>query len=111
MATEAQTQELLAAIKKLKGRGTYRSLFDKYAGDDAMLDGKELLELLEDAGVGNWATRSMWRDGVMEAVDSKTAPDSKISWPELQQLVGDGVASSAGPSPGLWVKVRRMYTV
>lgn len=110
MATEAQTKELLEAIAKLKGKGSYRQLFDKYAGKDEMLDGQELLALLKDAGVGTWATRSLWRDGVMEAVDSKTAPDSKISWPELQTLVGDGIASSGGIGYGLQMKLRRMYS-
>ena len=110
MATEAQTKELLEAIKQLKGRGSYRDLFNKYAGKDELLGPQELLELLKDAGIGNWATRSMWRDGVMEAVDSKTAPDSMISWPELQKLVGDGLASSSGPGLGLQSKLKRMYS-
>ncbi len=111
MATEAQTKELLEAIAKLKGRGSYRDLFNKYAGDDEMLGPEELLKLLKDAGIGNWATRSVWRDGVMEAVDSKSAPDSKISWPGLEQLVGDGIASSGGgASIGLRSKLGRMFT-
>lgn len=91
MATEQQKQELKEKIMHLvntRYNGSIRGAFQHYSGMTApleTLDRDELMRLLKDAGIGNFATRGAWADGVLEAVDSNK--NKRISWDELESLL------------------------
>jgi Ca2+-binding EF-hand superfamily protein len=64
----------------------YHKAFQHY---DNRKEGKmskaELAELLKDAGVGNWLTRSAWADGIISELD--TDKDGSISAAELEAVL------------------------
>jgi Ca2+-binding EF-hand superfamily protein len=90
MATEAQKKELLEKVGKLvrdRFGGDYHQAFTHY--DNVKRDGKinkaELVQLLQDAGVGNWLTRGAWADGIIAELD--TDGDGTISGPEFEAVL------------------------
>ena len=88
MPSEKEIKQLVDGINKLKGAGSYRSLFNKYDEDgDGYINKSELKKLLAAADIGNRFTRGSWVDGVVEAADeSLDTPDQKISWAEFQAM-------------------------
>ena len=89
MPSDKEIKQLVDGINSLKGRGSYRELFDKYdTDDDGLIDGKELAKLLVAADVGNRFTRGAWVNGIVEAADAKlNTADQKVSWQEFQALL------------------------
>ena len=90
MATEAQKKELQENIIKLvadRFGGDYAKAFAHY--DNNRKDGKinkaELLELLKDAGIGNWLTRGAWADGIIAELDKDK--DGTISAAEFEAVL------------------------
>lgn len=89
MANDAQTQELTEKVTQLVNQrygGDWTRAFNHYAtrnGIASLVDKDDLLELLTDAGVGNWLTRSAWAEGIIEKLDG--SHDAKISWEEFQK--------------------------
>ncbi len=55
---------------------------------DGFIDGDELKQVLEDAGVGNGFTRGMWVKGVMGRMDSNG--DGLIDLSEFEAVIGGG---------------------
>lgn len=97
--------ELRAKIRALVHRsfgGSFRALFDHYGPTPGGADEAALDHLLDDAGVGNFITRSLWVKGVMKRVD--TNHDGLISWDEFAQIVGlpeaSAIPAPATPTPG-----------
>jgi len=88
MATKEQKKELVDKVTQLvdtKFGGDWDKAFKSYAehsGSGSLIDRDELLVMLEDAGIGNWLTRSSWADGIIEELDS--SHDKQISWDEFQ---------------------------
>jgi len=92
MAHEQEKQQLeekVAALVEARFGGDYRKAFDH---SDSNHDGKvgkdELMALLQDAGIGNFLTRSTWAAGVIEQLD--TDGDGRISWPEFESVFTAG---------------------
>ena len=95
---DANARELKRKVGKLvreKFGGNYRKAFQHYAGlkkKDGKVDAKELYQLLEDADVGNWATRGKWVSGVMEKLDKDK--DGSISLQEFEAVMKAGKAAN-----------------
>jgi Ca2+-binding EF-hand superfamily protein len=90
MAGDAQKKELQAKVGKLVADqfgGDYHAAFAHY--DNNKKDGKinkaELLELLKDAGIGNWLTRGAWANGIIAELD--TDKDGTISAAEFEAVL------------------------
>lgn len=94
MANEKQIKDLqdkVTAVVSTKFGGDWYRAFAKYAaknGSAAGVDKEDLLELLDDAGIGNFATRGMWADGIMKELDKNK--DGSISWEEFSALLQGG---------------------
>ena len=101
MPSDADKKLLVTKLTKFRDDlygGSWRLLFEAYGGSDAAISPGELARVLEDARVGNIATRSSWVNGVMSAVD--TNKDGRISWDEFEGLLknaASGGLSSLGP--------------
>ncbi len=89
MATKEQKQELQEKIAKLaqdKFGGDYHRSFDHYDNNkDGKINKEELVELLKDAGIGNWLTRGTWADGIIAELD--TDKDGVISAAEFDAVL------------------------
>ncbi|MBI4704276.1 MAG: EF-hand domain-containing protein [Deltaproteobacteria bacterium] len=94
MATPEQLDELKGKISGLvdtKFGGDYTKAFNHYAelsGAGGLVERTDLLQLLEDAGVGSWLSRGAWADGIMKELD--TNKDKGISWEEFETVVKKG---------------------
>ena len=92
MADDANARELKDKVSnyvRVKFKGNFKAAFDHYAvlkKNGKSVDKNELEELLKAAGVGNWSTRSLWVDGVMEKLDKKNK-DGTISWEEFNSVL------------------------
>jgi len=65
--------------------GNYKQAFDRYDGDhDGNMTKEEIKKLLSDAGVGNFATRGAWADGILAKLDLNK--DSGVSWAEFESV-------------------------
>ena len=54
-------EEKVAALVEARFGGDYRKAFDHYDSDhDGKVSKDELMALLQDAGIGNFLTRSTW---------------------------------------------------
>jgi Ca2+-binding EF-hand superfamily protein len=89
-ATELQRDELLDKVSKLvtdQFGGDYHKAFDHYDGDvkDGKISKRGLTDLLGDAGVGNWLTRSAWVSGIIAELD--TDKDGSISAAEFEDVL------------------------
>jgi Ca2+-binding EF-hand superfamily protein len=89
-ATEVQKDELRDKVGRLvrdQFGGDYHKAFDHYDGDvkDGKISPRELTQLLGDAGVGNWLTRSVWASGIIAELD--TDRDGSISEAEFEDVL------------------------
>ena len=91
MASSDQKQELVHKVTQLinaKFGGDWDRAFDHYAkatGSGALLERTDLLEVLEEAGIGSWMTRGMWADGVIKELD--LSGDKSISRHEFRSAL------------------------
>lgn len=93
-ATSPREQELQDKVQRLVERrfgGDYQAAFDHYdSSDDRAIGRKELLRLLDDAGIGNLVTRGAWADGILDKIDGQGGNrDGRIQWSEFQRVVAD----------------------
>jgi Ca2+-binding EF-hand superfamily protein len=89
-ATDAQKKELKEKVATLVTNnfgGDYHQAFDHYDNDkkDGKINKAELVNLLKDAGVGNWLTRGAWADGIISELD--TDKDGCISAAEFERVL------------------------
>ena len=89
-ATEVQRDELRDKVSQLvrdQFGGDYHKAFDHYDSDvkDGKISQRELTDLLGDAGVGNWLTRSAWVSGIIAELD--TDRDGSISTAEFEDVL------------------------
>ena len=91
MADEKALEELKEKVNRLvnsKFKGDWYKAFNHYAALNASashVDRKDLLELLDDADVGNVFTRGAWADGIIKELDADG--DSRISWEEFEPIL------------------------
>ena len=86
-AEERELREKVERLIRTNFAMDWRRAFDHYASDsNAAVNREELLVLLEDAGIGNWATRGAWADGVMKKFDKNG--NKQISWAEFEEVLG-----------------------
>jgi hypothetical protein len=91
VATEAQKQILRDGVSRLvdsKFGGDWERMFRHYAGISGgsdMVERRDLIPLLEDAGIGNGFSRGAWAKGILEEVD--TSGDESISPEELRAVL------------------------
>jgi Ca2+-binding EF-hand superfamily protein len=73
MANENEKQQLKEKLELLiaaKFEGDALTAFAYYDMDgDGKMNRSELMDLLRDAGVGNWLTRGRWVDRIMATLD------------------------------------------
>jgi Ca2+-binding EF-hand superfamily protein len=73
MASETDKQQVkdkLDVLVKTKFDGDVEAAFAYYdINNDGKIDRSELMDLLTDAGVGNWFTRGRWADGILAELD------------------------------------------
>ena len=92
MASEADREELQRKVQKLVDdnfKGDYRKAFNHYdqgVTKNGKINKAELLNLLEDAGLGNFFTRGAWAEGIIAELDKNE--DGSISWKEFQEKIG-----------------------
>lgn len=85
-------KELITKVRHLvdlQYGGDFNAAFRHYANSnsaDAKVDRSELIQLLDEAGIGNSLTRGRWATGVMDEVD--TDGDDKISASEFSAVIG-----------------------
>lgn len=85
-----EQRELIERVHALVQRnfgGSVKKCFDHYdcCPNDGQLNRQELANLLSDAGVGNWFTRSRWVEGIISALDDNR--DGLVSWQELSSRI------------------------
>lgn len=84
-----ERQELIDKVGRLVASrfdGDFRKAFDHYAGNsDGLIGRGDLMELLKDAGIGNWLTRNAWVRGVLAELDRDG--DGSISFEELEAVL------------------------
>jgi len=85
MAHEAEKQELKQKVSQLvalKFSGDAQAAFVYYdQSNDKKLHRAELIDLLKDAGIGNWLTRGSWADAIIAELDRDG--DKAISMDDL----------------------------
>ena len=88
-----QEEELTTKIRQLvkeKFDGDFRKGFDHYDKideEDSKIGSSALEQLLADAKVGNFLTRTLWVEGVMKVLDKDK--DGAISWDEFASILED----------------------
>jgi Ca2+-binding EF-hand superfamily protein len=90
MAHDAQRRELIDKVSALFAERfgcDFRKAFEHYDRDkqDGGINRADLMELLADAGIGSWLTRSWWAVGVLDALDNDK--DGVISQAELDAVL------------------------
>ena len=88
MSSKDELVRKVSALVKGRFAGDYDRAFRFYAtkGTGARdINSEELMELLDDAGVGNTFTRRAWASGIIKELD--TSKDSRISWDEFRAVV------------------------
>jgi Ca2+-binding EF-hand superfamily protein len=89
----AEEEELTKKIRRLvkeKFDGDFRKGFDHYDsidGRDSKIGSSALEQLLADAKIGNFLTRTLWVEGVLKALDKDQ--DGAISWNEFASILED----------------------
>lgn len=89
----AEEEELTKKIRRLvkeKFKGDFRKGFDHYDsidGQDLKIGPSALEQLLADAKIGNFLTRTLWVEGVLKALDKDQ--DGAISWNEFASILED----------------------
>lgn len=102
----SEEEELKIKIRKLvkeKFDGEFRKGFDHYDkidGEDSRIGSSALEQLLADAKVGNFLTRTLWVEGVMKVLDKDK--DGAISWDEFASILEDSpqTKEETGKEPG-----------
>lgn len=94
---DAHAQELITkvqALVKSKFNNDYMAAFQQYDLDkNGKLGHKDIVVLLEDCGIGNWATRGPWATGVITQLDLDH--DGAVTIAELAFAMAKGVAFPA----------------
>lgn len=85
-----EEKELVEKVGKLVNKkfgGSYKKAFQHYdrKPKNLEIDRKELIVLLEDADVGNWATRGTWADGIIKKMDKNG--NKSIDWGEFEKAL------------------------
>lgn len=81
----------VGALVDKKFGSDYKKAFEHYDTDkDGSIAKGELVNLLEDAKVGNGVTRGAWANGIIEKLDQ--SGDTKIQFNEFQAVVPKGMA-------------------
>lgn len=89
----AEEEELKLKIRQLvkeKFDGDFRKGFDHYDkidGEDSRIGSSALEQLLADAKIGNFLTRTLWVEGVLKVLDKDK--DGAISWNEFASILED----------------------
>ena len=89
----AEEEELIKKIRRLvkeNFEGDFRKGFDHYDsidGQDSKIGSSALEQLLADAKIGNFLTRTLWVEGVLKALDKDQ--DGAISWNEFASILDD----------------------
>ena len=102
----AEEEELKIKIRHLvkeKFEGDFRKGFDHYDsidGQDLKICSSALEQLLADAKIGNFLTRTLWVEGVLKALDKDQ--DGAISWDEFASILEDSpqTKEKAARDPG-----------
>lgn len=102
----AEEEELKIKIRHLvkeKFEGDFRKGFDHYDsidGQDLKIGSSALEQLLADAKIGNFLTRTLWVEGVLKALDKDQ--DGAISWDEFASMLEDSpqTKEKAARDPG-----------
>jgi hypothetical protein len=82
---EKELKQKVGALVSSQFGGDYKKAFTHYDGDkDGAVTKGELVQLLEDAGVGNGITRGMWAKGIIAKLD--TSHDKGIQWGEFESV-------------------------
>jgi hypothetical protein len=82
---EEELKRKVEALVKKNHEGDYKKAFDFYDHDkDGGVVKSELIQLLEDAEVGNKLTRGTWAKMIIEKLDRDQ--DTKIQWTEFEQV-------------------------
>lgn len=87
-SNEQELQRKVTALARRRFGGDFEMLFEHYSRkrqSDERIDRDELKEVLADADVGNWNTRSAWVNGILSQID--TDRDGAVSWGEFERLV------------------------
>lgn len=104
MPVGAEEEELKIKIRQLvkkKFDNDFRKGFDHYDkidGEDSKIGSSALEQLLADAKIGNFLTRTLWVDGVLKAIDKDK--DGAISWDEFESILEDSPPSPSEPAGG-----------
>ncbi|MFZ1748058.1 MAG: hypothetical protein WBO24_05590 [Nitrospirales bacterium] len=98
----AEEEELTKKIRQLvkeKFEGDFRKGFDHYDsidGQDSKIGSSALEQLLADAKIGNFLTRTLWVEGVLKALDKDQ--DGAISWNEFASILEDCPQTQGKPA-------------
>jgi hypothetical protein len=84
-ANEKELKEKVGALVSSQFGGDYKKAFTHYdTSKDGSVTKGELVQLLEDAGVGNGITRGIWAKKIIEKLD--TSQDKGIEWNEFESV-------------------------
>lgn len=98
----AEEEELKLKIRQLvkeKFDGDFRKGFDHYDkidGEDSRIGSSALEQLLADAKIGNFLTRTLWVEGVLKVLDKDK--DGAISWKEFASILEDSPETQEKPA-------------
>jgi hypothetical protein len=82
---EKELKQKVGALVSTQFGGDYKKAFTHYDSDkDGSVTKSELVELLEQAGVGNGITRGMWAKKIIEKLDA--SHDKGIQWAEFESV-------------------------
>ena len=88
---EEELKRKIEALTRRRFGGDYKRMFDRYANNgegNGTLDEDELVELLEDADIGNGLTRRTWARGIINKLDRDR--DARLSYVELRYSIANG---------------------
>jgi hypothetical protein len=80
-----ELKKKVGALVDHKFRGDYGVAFDSYDSDhDGKMTKDEIVQMLEDAGVGNGLTRGAWANGILDKLDMNH--DRGVQWGEFESV-------------------------
>ncbi len=82
------TPDQIAELKSKIGALALHIVVGKYANANGKLGRPELVNLLSDAGVGNFITRGVWAEGIIKELDRNA--DGAISVDEFMEVLKGG---------------------
>jgi hypothetical protein len=78
-----ELKKKVTALVDRRFNGDHKRAFTHYDGDqDGKITRDEIIAMLSDAGVGNFATRGMWADGILDKIDMNH--DRGVTWGEFE---------------------------